>query len=169
MYYIPTTDSDRQDMLRRIGIQSINEITKGFVPLFNDDLRLPAPLSEQELLQHLTSISNMNIPRKYFIGAGCYHHYIPAAISQLIGRGEFLTGYTPYQAEVSQGTLQGIYEYQSYICILTDMDIANASLYDGPSALSEAIILAATHTGRKNIVVENGLHPSYLDVVLTYC
>ena len=169
MHYIPTTDSDRQAMLRRIGIHTIKEITNGFVPLFNDSLRLPAPLSEQELLQHLTSISNMNTPRKYFIGAGCYHHYIPAAIGQLIGRGEFLTGYTPYQAEVSQGTLQAIYEYQSYICILTDMDIANASLYDGPSALSEAIILAAIHSGRKNIVIEQGLHPSYLDVVLTYC
>lgn len=169
MHFIPITDSDRQDMLRKIGIQSIKEITNGFIPLFNDNLRLPAPLSEQELLQHLTSISNMNLLRKYFIGAGCYHHYIPAAISQLIGRGEFLTGYTPYQAEVSQGMLQAIYEYQSYISILTDMDIANASLYDGPSALSEGILLAASHSGRKKVVVEKGLHPSYLDVVLSYC
>lgn len=169
MDYIPTTDFDRQAMLRKIGIQSIGEITKEFVPLFNNNLRLPEPLSEQELLQHLTSISKMNVPRKYFVGAGCYHHYIPAAIGQLIGRGEFLTGYTPYQAEVSQGILQAIYEYQSYICILTDMDIANASLYDGPSALAEAIMLASSYNGRKNIVVEKGLHPSYLDVVSTYC
>jgi glycine dehydrogenase subunit 1 len=156
-------------MLRKIGIQSVREITSGFVPLFNKNLRLPAPLSEQDLFQLLTSISNMNVLRKYFIGAGCYHHYVPAAIGQLIERGEFLTGYTPYQAEASQGILQAIYEYQSYICILTGMDIANASLYDGPSALSEAIIIAATHSGRKKIVVEEGLHPSYLEVLLTYC
>jgi glycine dehydrogenase subunit 1 len=166
---MPTTDSDKQDMLRKIGIQSASEITSGFVPLFNKNLRLPAPLSEQELFQLLTSISNINVLRKYFVGAGCYHHYIPAAIGQLIERGEFLTGYTPYQAEASQGILQAIYEYQSYICILTGMDIANASLYDGPSALSEAIIIAATHSGRKKIVVEEGLHPSYLKVLLTYC
>lgn len=169
MDYIPTTGSDRQEMLKKIGIESIREITKGFVPLFNNDLRLPTPLSEQELMQHLTSISNMNVPRKYFVGAGCYHHYIPAAVGQLIERGEFLTGYTPYQAEVSQGILQATYEYQSYICMLTDMDVANASLYDGPSALAEAIILASSYNGRKNIVVDEGLHPSYLDVASTYC
>jgi len=156
-------------MLRKIGIESIRQITKGFVPLFNNNMRLPPPLSEQELYQQLKSISNMNVPKKYFVGAGCYHHYIPAAIGQLIERGEFLTGYTPYQAEVSQGILQAIYEYQSYISILTEMDIANASLYDGPSALAEAIMLAASYNGRKNIVVEDGLHPSYLDVVSTYC
>ncbi|MGH9987293.1 MAG: aminomethyl-transferring glycine dehydrogenase subunit GcvPA, partial [Nitrososphaeraceae archaeon] len=95
--------------------------------------------------------------------------YIPSAIGHLIKRGEFLTGYTPYQAEMSQGVLQTIYEYQSYICILTGMDIANASLYDGPSALAEAIILSSSYTGRKNIVVEDGLHPSYMDVISTYC
>ncbi|MGI0044287.1 MAG: aminomethyl-transferring glycine dehydrogenase subunit GcvPA, partial [Nitrososphaeraceae archaeon] len=100
---------------------------------------------------------------------GSYHHYIPSAINHLVKRGEFLTGYTPYQAEMSQGVLQTIYEYQSYICILTGMDIANASLYDGPSALAEAIILSSSYTGRKNIVVEDGLHPSYLDVISTYC
>jgi glycine dehydrogenase subunit 1 len=156
-------------MLKKMGIQSIREITDGFVPLFNKSLRLPAPLSEQELLHQLTSISNTNLLRKYFVGAGCYHHYIPATIGQLIERGEFLTGYTPYQAEVSQGILQAMYEYQTYICTLTGMDIANASLYDGPSALSEAIILAASHSKRKKIVIEEGLHPSYLEVVLTYC
>lgn len=169
MDYIPTTDSDRQDMLRKIGIHSIREITKGFVPLLNSNLKLPAPLSEQELLQRLISISKLNVPTRYFVGAGCYNHYVPAAVGHLIQRGEFLTGYTPYQAEVSQGILQAIYEFQSYICMLTDMDIANASLYDGPSALGEAVILATSYNGRKNILVEQGLHPSYLDVVSTYC
>lgn len=156
-------------MLKKIGIKSINEITRGFVPVNNNKLPLPETLSEQELLDHLTNISKMNLVKKYFIGAGSYHHYIPSAINHLVKRGEFLTGYTPYQAEMSQGVLQTIYEYQSYICILTGMDIANASLYDGPSALAEAIMLSSSYTGRKNIVVEDGLHPSYLDVISTYC
>lgn len=156
-------------MLKKIGIKSTNEITRDFVPVINNRLPLPEALSEQELLDHLTNISKMNLVKKYFIGAGSYHHYIPSAINHLVKRGEFLTGYTPYQAEMSQGVLQTIYEYQSYICILTGMDIANASLYDGPSALAEAIILSSSYTGRKNIVVEDGLHPSYLDVISTYC
>ncbi|MGC1134610.1 MAG: aminomethyl-transferring glycine dehydrogenase subunit GcvPA [Nitrososphaeraceae archaeon] len=169
MDYIPTTELDKKYMLKKIGIKSINEITRDFVPVYNNKLPLPESLSEQELLDHLTNISKMNLVMKYFIGAGSYHHYIPSAINHLVKRGEFLTGYTPYQAEMSQGILQSIYEYQSYICILTGMDIANASLYDGPSALAEAIILSSSYTGRKNIVVEDGLHPSYLDVISTYC
>jgi glycine dehydrogenase subunit 1 len=169
MDYIPMTELDRKYMLEKIGIKSINEITRGFVPVFNNVLPLPEPLSEQELLDHLTIISKMNQVMKYFIGAGSYHHYIPSAIGHLIKRGEFLTGYTPYQAELNQGILQAIYEYQSYICILTGMDIANASLYDGPSALAEAIILSSMYNGRKKIVVEDGLHPAYLDVISTYC
>lgn len=169
MDYIPTTELDKKYMLKKIGINSINEITRDFVPVYNNRLPLPETLSEQELLDHLTNISKMNLVKKYFIGAGSYHHYIPSAINHLVKRGEFLTGYTPYQAEMSQGILQTIYEYQSYICILTGMDIANASLYDGPSALAEAIILSSSYTGRKNIVVEDGLHPSYLDVISTYC
>jgi glycine dehydrogenase subunit 1 len=169
MDYIPTTELDKKSMLKKIGIKSINEITRDFVPIYKNRLPLPEALSEQELLDHLTNISKMNLVKKYFIGAGSYHHYIPSAINHLVKRGEFLTGYTPYQAEMSQGVLQTVYEYQSYICILTGMDIANASLYDGPSALAEAIILSSSYTGRKNIVVEDGLHPSYLDVISTYC
>ncbi|MGH9951744.1 MAG: glycine dehydrogenase, partial [Nitrososphaeraceae archaeon] len=118
MDYIPTTELDKKYMLKKIGIKSINEITRDFVPVFNNRLPLPETLSEQELLDHLTNISKMNLVKKYFIGAGSYHHYIPSAINHLVKRGEFLTGYTPYQAEMSQGILQTIYEYQSYICIL---------------------------------------------------
>jgi glycine dehydrogenase subunit 1 len=169
MDYIPTTSFDQQEMLQRIGLKSISEITRNYVPVYNKPMCLPKPLSEQDLLEHLIEISKMNTVRKYFVGAGCYHHYIPAAIGQLIERGEFLTGYTPYQAEASQGVLQAIYEYQSYICILTGMDIANASLYDGPSALAEAVMLASSYNGRKNIVVGEGIHPAYLEVISTYC
>ena len=167
--YIPTTEINRENMLKKIGVKSISEITREFVPVFNDRMRLPEPLSEQELIAHLTAISKMNVLKKYFVGAGSYHHYIPSAIGHLIKRGEFLTGYTPYQAEVSQGTLQAIYEYQSYMCVLTGMDVANASLYDGPSALAEAIIIASSYNGRKKVVVEDGLHPAYLEVISTYC
>jgi glycine dehydrogenase subunit 1 len=165
MDYIPTTEIDRKNMLKKIGIDSINEITKGFVPVISNGISFPKPMSEQELIGHLTDISKMNRVKKYFIGAGSYYHYIPSAVSHLVERGEFLTGYTPYQAEMSQGVLQAIYEYQSYICILTGMDIANASLYDGPSALAEAVILSSSYTGRRYVVVESGLHPSYLDVM----
>jgi glycine dehydrogenase subunit 1 len=169
MDYIPTTESDRKNMLKKIGVKSIKEITQQFVPVFNNTMQLPEPLSEQELIAHLTTISKMNVLKKYFVGAGSYHHYIPSAIGHLIKRGEFLTGYTPYQAEVSQGVLQAIYEYQSYMCVLTGMDVANASLYDGPSALAEAIVIASSYNGRKKVVVEDGLHPAYLEVISTYC
>ena len=169
MDFIPITEHDRKGMLKRVGITSIGELTREFVPVFKSKMNLPEPLSEQELIAQLTRISKMNLIKKYFLGAGSYHHYIPSAIGHLIKRGEFLTGYTPYQAEVSQGILQAIYEYQSYICILTGMDIANASLYDGPSALAEAVLIAASHNGRKKVVVENGIHPAYLDVISTYC
>lgn len=169
MDYIPTTEIDRKNMLKKIGIDSITEITKELVPVPGNGIYLPKPMSEQQLIDHLTNISKLNLVKKCFIGAGSYYHYIPSAINHLVERGEFLTGYTPYQAEMSQGVLQAIYEYQSYICILTGMDVANASLYDGPSALAEAVVLSSSYTGRRNVVVERGLHPSYIDVLSTYC
>ena len=138
MDYIPTTEDDKQKMLRQIGVNSIDDLTRGLKPPFHGKLDLSEPMSELELVDHMSNLSQKNKPMKYFIGAGSYNHYIPAAVNHLILRGEFLTGYTPYQAEMSQGTLQAMYEFQSYICLLTSMDVANGSLYDGSSALAEA-------------------------------
>jgi glycine dehydrogenase subunit 1 len=106
---------------------------------------------------------------KYFIGAGSYNHYIPSAVNHLLMRGEFLTGYTPYQAEMNQGTLHAMYEFQSFICLLTGMDVANASMYEGSSALAEAVLLSSSYNGRNCVFVKSGLNPQYLEVLKTYC
>ena len=139
MNYIPTTKKDREEMLKQIGVGSINDLTVDFKPLFNERLDLSEPMSELVLGEHMMNLSQKNKIMKYFIGAGSYNHYIPSAVNHLLLRGEFLTGYTPYQAEMSQGTLHAMYEFQSFICLLTGMDVANASMYDGSSALAEAV------------------------------
>ena len=126
-------------------------------------------MSELELLEHMKRLSEKNNLMKYFIGAGAYNHYVPAAVNHLLMRGEFLTGYTPYQAEMSQGTLQAMYEFQSFICLLTGMDVANASMYDGSSALAEAVLLSSSYNGRNGVFVNNGLNPQYMEVLKTYC
>ncbi|MFA4967636.1 MAG: aminomethyl-transferring glycine dehydrogenase subunit GcvPA, partial [Candidatus Margulisiibacteriota bacterium] len=134
----------------------------------NKPLALPPPLSEPELLAELEKISKTNsISGKYF-GAGNYDHFIPSAVKHIVGRSEFYTAYTPYQAEASQGTLQVIYEYQSLICALTGMDAANASMYDGATAMVEAAFLASRVTGRKKISVSAAVHPEYRKVLKTY-
>jgi glycine cleavage system protein P-like pyridoxal-binding family len=130
MDYIPVTEKDKESMLKKIGVQSIHELTRDLKPPFEQKLDLFEPLSELELVQHMKNLSQKNTIMKYFIGAGSYNHYIPSAINHLIARGEFLTGYTPYQAEMNQGTLQTMYEFQSFICLLTGMDVANGSLYE---------------------------------------
>jgi glycine dehydrogenase subunit 1 len=168
MNYIPTTKKDREDMLRQIGVRSINDLTVDFKPLFNEELDLSDPMSELELGAHMTNLSLKNKIMKYFIGAGSYHHYTPSAVNHLLLRGEFLTGYTPYQAEMSQGTLHAMYEFQSFICLLTGMDVANASMYDGSSALAEAVLLCSSYSGRNCVFVKDGLNPQYLEVLKTY-
>ena len=169
MDYIPATEKDIQQMLKLIGVGSINDLVKELSPPFTDKLNLAQPKSELELIQHLKGLAHTNKLLRYFVGAGAYNHYIPSAVSHLLARGDLFTGYTPYQAEMSQGTLQAIYEFQSFMCLLTGMDVANASLYEGASALSEAALLSCSYTGRTRIFVKEGLHPQYLEVLQTYC
>lgn len=173
MTYIPNTDANRKEMLRTIGIPSI-ETLLSIVPReirLTHPLRLPAALSEPELVDLMAELSEQNIDLDHgvsFIGGGMYDHFVPSVIKHLVGRSEFMTSYTPYQPEVSQGTLQAIYEYQSMICELTGMDVANASMYDGASATAEAMLLARAVTGRKRIVVAGSLHPQYIETLRTY-
>jgi glycine dehydrogenase subunit 1 len=169
MNYTPITENNREEMLKRIGVRSINDLLMDLKPPLSEKLALSEPMSELELLKYMRNISQKNKILKYFIGAGSYNHYIPSAVNHLLMRGEFLTGYTPYQAEMNQGTLHTMYEFQSYICLLTGMDVANASMYEGSSALAEAILLSSSYNGRNCIFVKNGLNPQYLEVLKTYC
>lgn len=170
MNYVPTTKKDEKIMLERIGVKSVEELVDSFRPMISKErLDLPPALTEMQLMQHMKNLSKGNKILRYFVGAGSYDHYIPSALNHLVMRGEFLTGYTPYQAEINQGTLQAIYEFQSFICLLTGMDVANASLYDGASALAEAALMAAAYTGRKHISVGNNINPQYYEVLNTYC
>src|SRR2546425_6631110 len=169
MDYIPITEKDRRDMLNLIGVGSINDLVSEFSPAFPGKLNLPKPKSELELIRHMKGLAQTNKVLRCFAGAGSYNHYIPSAIGHLLTRGDLFTGYTPYQAEISQGTLQAIYEFQSFVCLLTGMDVANASLYEGSSALAEAAMLSCSYTGRNHIFAKEGLHPQYLEVLQTYC
>ena len=156
-------------MLQKIGVSSVEEllqqIPSGFL---YPSLDLPKALTESELTSHLQALAAKNKPLKNFIGAGMYNHFIPASVPALSNRGEFLTAYTPYQAEASQGTLQTIYEFQSCMCALLNMDVATASHYDGATAMTEAVLAAARITGRKEVIISTLLHPHYKEVLSTY-
>ncbi len=174
MPYISHTENERQEMLRTIGVQTFNELIRNIPAelLLKKEINLPAPLSEFEVIQHLNQLSQKNINVNEmisFLGGGAYDHFIPVAIDHLILRSEFYTSYTPYQPEVSQGTLQAIYEYQTAICEITGMDVANASMYDGGSALAEGALMAIGETQRKQIIVSKGVHPHYRQIIRTYC
>jgi len=174
MPFIPNTDRERQEMLKVIGVSSFEDLIKSIPESvrFRGRFNLPAPLSEQGVYELLREIAGENKPvSEYlcFLGGGAYDHFIPAAVEDIISRPEFYTAYTPYQPEVSQGTLQAIYEYQTMICNLTGMEVANASLYDGGSALAEAALMACSHTNRKQLVLSKGINPHYLEVIKTYC
>ncbi len=170
MPYIPNTDTDRAAMLKRIGVERFEDLLEK-VPLearIKSPLQLPAALSEPELEAEIASLADENTSLVCFAGAGIYDHYMPAAVKSIISRPEFMTAYTPYQAEVAQGTLQVIYEFQTHICRLTGMEVANASMYDGASAAAEAVLTAMAKTRRKNVVLAGGLSPLYADVIKTY-
>ncbi|MXX21404.1 MAG: aminomethyl-transferring glycine dehydrogenase subunit GcvPA [Cenarchaeum sp. SB0661_bin_35] len=168
MNYIPHTDAHISKMLTTIDCRTVDDLVPEQVPRAAR-LNLGEPMSEMDVASYIESLATKNIQTKCFAGGGSYDHYIPSAISHIVLRGEFLTAYTPYQAEASQGMLQALYEYQSYICLLTGMDVSNASLYDGASALAEAVLLAHSHTKRRGVFVDVGLNPAYLQVLRTYC
>ncbi len=175
MAFIPTTEKNRREMLEYIGVGSIDELLAANVPedlMFKGELDIPAPLSELEVEKLLREIAGQNEhagTHVCFLGGGAYDHFIPSAVKHVVSRPEFYTSYTPYQPEVAQGNLQAMYEYQSLICELTGMDAANASMYDGASALAEAALMAQAHTGRGEILVPLSVHPWYRRVIRTYC
>jgi glycine dehydrogenase subunit 1 len=174
MSYVPNTEHDRKEMLKKIGVESFEDLI-GCIPhsvRLKEELKLPFPLSELQLTKLLTDLSCQNKKTSQiisFLGGGAYDHFIPAAVDHIISRSEYYTTYTPYQAEVSQGTLQAIYEFQSLICELTGMDVANASMYDGATAVAEAALLAHAETQRDEVLVAGSLNPSYKEVLSTYC
>jgi glycine dehydrogenase subunit 1 len=172
MRYIPNTPEDRAAMLREIGVSSLAELLKPIPESLQmkRPLDFPAGKSEWEVTKLMTAMAHKNhqaADMVSFLGAGSYDHFVPAAISAVAGRSEFLTAYTPYQPEVSQGTLQVIYEYQSMLCELFAMDAANASVYDGGTALAEAVLLAHGHTRRTKILWTDSVHPHYRSVART--
>ena len=174
MSYVPHTDADRAEMLAAIGVEAVED-------LFHDvpaaqrfpDLDLPDPLSEMEIMAELQAISEENLDLGHFtsfLGGGAYQHYVPRIVDHVISRSEFYTAYTPYQPEISQGTLQSIFEYQSMICALTGMEVANASHYDGATSTAEAVVMAlnVARGKRKRVILSPGVHPEYRAVIRTY-
>ncbi|MBC7251772.1 MAG: aminomethyl-transferring glycine dehydrogenase subunit GcvPA [Anaerolineae bacterium] len=174
MTYIPHSQSERQAMLEAIGVDRIEDLFTD-VPeaLRFPEVSLPQPLSELEILQELRWMSESNADLDHypcFLGAGAYNHYVPSVVDHVLSRSEFYTAYTPYQPEVSQGTLQTIFEYQSMICALTGMEVANASHYDGATSMAEAVLMAiAVSRGkRRKVILSPTIHPEYRETVRTY-
>ena len=172
MSYSPSTDVDRARMLRTIGIESIDELFVDIPAAHRDPtLDLPDALPEVDVLRLVRGLANQNqIPEGVpsFLGAGFYRHFVPALVDQQLLRSEWYTGYTPYQAEMTQGTLQAMYEFQSLVCRLTGMEVANASLYDGATALAEAVLMCRAITRRSGVVMAGTVHPAYREVATTY-
>lgn len=174
MRYLPLTDADRQQMLGVIGAKSIDDlfvdVPKG--ALLWDLVDLPKAQGEIEVHRHVQRLAEKNTPAgrtAFFLGAGAYRHHVPATVDHIIQRSEFLTAYTPYQPEIAQGTLQALYEFQSQVAQLLDMEVSNASMYDGSTACAEAAMMAARVTKRKKIVFSGGVHPHYVETARTAC
>lgn len=173
MPYISNTDRDRREMLDKIGVKDFDELIHAIPKKFRvkDGLKLDKAMSELEITNKIKSQTCKNLSCgsvNSFLGAGVYDHFIPAAVDSIVSRPEFYTAYTPYQAEVSQGTLQYIYEYQTMICELTGMEIANASMYDGASAVAEAILMAVRKNKREKAILPATLNPEFVKVIKSY-
>jgi glycine dehydrogenase subunit 1 len=170
--YIPNSPEERAEMLRSVGLNAPEELFDTIPAdiLLRDLLDTPSALSEPELIARFESMAARNAAahRPNFLGAGAYSHYQPTIVDSLISRSEFFTAYTPYQPEISQGTLQAIFEFQTLVCQLTGMDVANASMYDGSTSVAEAVLMAERVTRRRKVVVSGALHPEYLHVADTY-
>ena len=172
-HYLPLTEAERQEMLAAVGAASVDELFDDLPEAVHlqDELKLPPSLSEMEALGHLSDLAAKNRHlREYscFLGAGVYDHFIPSVVQHVTGRSEFYTAYTPYQAEISQGVLQSIYEYQTLICRLTGMEAANASLYDGATSLAEGAVAACAVTRRRRVLVSRAVNPYYRRVLQSY-
>ena len=168
MKYIQNTDQDIIEMLEEIGVKSFKDLIK-MIPddiRFKDSFKLGRGLSEYELILETNKMENNNLT--CFMGNGIYDHYVPSVVDFISGRSEFYTSYTPYQAEVSQGTLQYLYEFQSMIASLSGMDVSNASLYDGASALAEACSMSINISKKKTVLLSSAINQNYIEVVKTY-
>src|SRR5271163_1864308 len=171
MRYLPKSPAERQEMLAAIGVKSIDELFSSIPERYRlrKPLNLPGPLSEAEVIGYFKERAAENsVGYASFLGAGVYNHLRSVVTDTIIQRGEFLTSYTPYQAEISQGTLQAIFEFQTLMCQLTGMEVANASMWDGSTATTEAVLMAERLTGRHRVAVARSLHPEYRQVLETY-
>ncbi len=174
MSYVPHTDADRAAMLAAIGVERVEDLFHDVPAAYRfPELGLPEPMSEMEIMAELQAMSEENLDTGHFtsfLGAGAYQHYVPRIVDHVISRSEFYTAYTPYQPEISQGTLQSVFEYQSMICALTGMEVANASHYDGATSTAEAVIMALNvgRGKRKRVILSPWVHPEYRAVVRTY-
>src|SRR5580700_10116405 len=171
MRYLPKSQSDREVMLEDIGVDAVNDLFAAIPAEYRltGDLKIPRSYAESEIVQFFRDRAAEN-GQGYasFLGAGAHSHYRPVVIDSLVSRGEFFTAYTPYQPEIAQGTLQSIFEFQSMICELTGMDVANASMYDGSTGSAEALMMAVRVTGRSKCAVASTVHPEYREVITTY-
>ncbi|HEX4065825.1 MAG TPA: aminomethyl-transferring glycine dehydrogenase subunit GcvPA [Acidobacteriaceae bacterium] len=171
MRYLPKSDAERAAMLREIGASSIDDLFS-IIPeqyRLTRDLDIPRQMGESEIVEWFRTVAaKYTVRHTSFLGAGAYRHYRPVIIDSLVQRGEFLTSYTPYQAEITQGTLQAIFEFQTMVAELTGMDVANASMYDGSTGAAEAVMMAARVTGRHKAVIASTVHPEYREVLATY-
>ena len=172
MKFLPNSDAERRDMLAAIGASSIDDLFATVPAAVRQAPDLPDPLSEIEIRRFLGGLASKNANARdtaFFLGGGVYNHYVSAIADQMLYRAEWLTAYTPYQPEVSQGTLQSIFEFQTHVCLLTGLEVANASLYEGASALVEALLMAERLSkGRKRAVLSAGIHPEYRETVRSY-